>query len=83
MIREREAQLSVEARAATTRDLLWAGNDADGEHEEMCTECGQHFDDDDDMMRCSGCEGCWHRDGADGPACDDSGTVRAKRAQQD
>ncbi|CAM9194435.1 unnamed protein product [Ectocarpus fasciculatus] len=40
MIREREAQLSVEARAATTRDLLRAGNDGDGEHEEMCTSVG-------------------------------------------
>ncbi|CAM9448929.1 unnamed protein product [Ectocarpus sp. 12 AP-2014] len=64
MIREREAQLSVEARAATTRDILRAGNDGDGGDDEMCT-------DDDDMMRCSGCEGCWHRDCADSPACDD------------
>lgn len=81
-IREKEALLTTEARAATQGDLLRPVND-DPEDDEKCKQCVQHFDDDGDMMRCSGCEGCWHRDCTDAQACDDSDTVRAKRVRQD
>lgn len=75
-IREREAQLSAEARAATTRDLLLPVNDSGDDREEKYAACKQHFDNDTDMMTCSRCEGCWHRDCTDEPECNDIDTVR-------
>ncbi|CAM9924852.1 unnamed protein product [Hapterophycus canaliculatus] len=73
-IREREAQLSVEARAATTRDLLLPVNDGGDDSEAKCKECKQHFDDDTDMMTCSRCEECWHRECTDDPKCNNIDT---------
>ncbi|CAM9903069.1 unnamed protein product [Ectocarpus sp. 13 AM-2016] len=80
-IREREARLSVEARAATTRDLLLSVNDGDDDREETCKECKQHFDDDTDMMTCSSCEESWHRECTNDPECNNIDTMTAKKAR--